>query len=668
MKSTASYFKFNKNVFAENIKRFWAIPVLYTLFIFLSCIFPIMMSYDKIDKLGYYRISYLLTNQNPFTFIFLTPAPLAAAVIIFRYLQANNSTAALHAMPFTRQELFFTHCISGILLTIIPIIVNGLILLAIKTPVYNNAIPPENIFTTSAVMDWIWLSILIIILNFSVAVFAGIISGTSILHSILGFDFLFLLPAIGVVLTFYIEKFLFGFYLHWGINQFIEKLSPVVAILSSTELSSGFIIFYIMLTVFLFAASCALYLRRKLERATDTIAFNFLKPLFKYGISFCGMTVLGIYLLETGQNKITHMYIGFFIGSIISYLIAEMILQKSIWVFKNLKGYLIYLIIAAIFIVCIQTDILGYERRLPEIENISGISYNRYAYLEEKPALLVSPEIIEATHAFHKSIIDNRKWLENHTEDYSYNILLNYKLKNGKLLTRHYQLPYAFFENNPYIKTVYESHEYKKAANELFDVDPYNLAFISMQAYFLSEKNIRLIDSVEISEFIEVLKKDILNESFGEMLGYRKPLASIDFMWKPSEESHDKYLSASVKKSYLNTINWLRAKGYLDAITVSPEDVQYISVEKYHNEVSAKEVQTFVRESHTVPEATPDIMVITDRFQIAALLENFEDNYRQRKNGYLVSISFYNGHIYSGYYNKDKIPEFICKYFENNKL
>ena len=350
MKSTASYFKFNKNIFAENIKRFWAIPVLYTLFIFLSSIFPILMSYDNIDKLGYYRISYLLTNQNPFTFIFLTTAPLAAAVIIFRYLQANNSTATLHAMPFTRQELFVTHCISGILLSIIPIIINGLILLAIKTPVYNNAIPPENIFTTSAVMDWIWQSILIIILNFSVAVFAGIISGTSLLHSILGFGFLFLLPAIGAVLTFYIDKFLFGFYLHWGINESIEKLSPVVAILFNIELSAGFIIFYIILTVILFAASCALYLRRKLERATDTIAFNFLKPLFKYSISFCGMTVLGIYLLETGQNKITHMYIGFIIGSIVSYLIAEMILQKSIWVFKNLKGYLIYLIIAAIFI------------------------------------------------------------------------------------------------------------------------------------------------------------------------------------------------------------------------------------------------------------------------------------------------------------------------------
>ncbi len=667
MKSKTSYFNFNKNIFMEDLKRLWVIPALYTLVLFLTSISPILMVYNTLTENGYYLVNRLLTNDTFFSYLFITTAPLAVAVLIFRYLQQTNSAAVMHAFPFTRKELFTTHCICGIILTVLPVIITGGILLLIKKPVYNHAEISVDIFTVAAILKWAGQTLLMTLSGFSIAVFAGIITGSTLLHTIFGFGFLFLLPALGALVLIYLDEFIFGFSSNWMINQFVVGLSPITSRLDGNDFSSGNIAWYIILTVILLTVSYILYLHRKLERSTDSIAFNFLKPLFKYSVAFCGMTILGMYLMKSGDNKMFGMYVGFVIGSLVAYIIAEMIVEKTIWVFRNLKGYFIYLIIAALFVVLIQTDILGYEGRLPSLDKVEGIYYGNLP-IEKKEwdnlHMLSDDYNIESSYEFHQSIIDNKKWLENDHEDQTYYITLNYFLENGKIFTRQYILPYEFFEHNPYIKKVYESDEYIKATNSIFDVEEKNLKAISLYSY-LSDKTIQIIDPLEINELCQALKEDLLNENFSEMLSRQAPKARVDFFWKENNILQDKYYHAPLlKKSYKNTLNWLEVKGYIDYISVYPDEVQYIAIQKQDkNEYFTDRSTVGGPNSLIVPEASSDLMVITDEETIQKVLDTYENRFHHAHKGYMLSIVFKNDRTDTGFYRSDSAPQFIVDYF-----
>ncbi len=667
MKSKASYFNLNKNVFIEDMRRFWGISALYSIVLLFSSVFPILMTYSTLSEHGYFLINRILNNGNFLPFLFLTTAPLAAAVLIFRYLQNNNSTAVIHAFPFTRKELFVTHCISGIIIISLPVIINGLLLLLIKKPVYSTELVPVDIFTTAAILKWVGQSLLIAISGFSIAVFAGIISGTSLLQTIFGAGFLFLLPAIGTLLLFYFDHFFFGFNSGWKMSQLVINLSPITSILdhNDAQFSSGFIILYILLTIILLAASYILYMFRKLERSTDSIAFDFLKPLFKYSVSFCGMTVLGIYFIGLSENRIFGMYLGFIVGSLIAYIIAEMVVEKTIWVFKHLKGYLFFLIIAALFVTLIQTDITGYERRLPVFDKIESVYYGNFPSDDREFHTLMSEDNIESSLEFHQTIVDNRKWLERDPSSETYNITLNYLMKDGKVFTRQYTLPYEFFKHNPYVKKVYESAEYIKATNPIFHVQEKDLKIISLDSALLPDKSIQIINSFEIKEFCEVLKRDLLNESFEDMMSRKAPLARIEFFWKDNNELQEKYYyGPALKKSYANTLNWLEVKDYLDDITVYPEDIKYISIKR-----NSENSTTYPQETRSasnnlmIPTATTDLMVVTDKEAIQTILDNYENRHYHNSEGYLLTIGLNNGSTNNGFFQITTAPPFIINYF-----
>ncbi|MDD3350586.1 MAG: hypothetical protein PHC40_07045, partial [Eubacteriales bacterium] len=65
MNSKASYFSISLPLIKENMRRFWAIPVIAFLVYFLSGVFPVLMTYDKINNIASY-IEMSLKNQQPF--------------------------------------------------------------------------------------------------------------------------------------------------------------------------------------------------------------------------------------------------------------------------------------------------------------------------------------------------------------------------------------------------------------------------------------------------------------------------------------------------------------------------------------------------------------------------------------------------------------------------
>lgn len=680
MKSKASFF--NRHIIIEDLKRFWGIGALYTLMLCLAGVFPILMVYDTLAEYGRYEIRSFLENETFFCYLFLMSAPLAAAVLIFRYMQQNHSTAVVHAFPFTRKQLFINHCISGAILILIPIVVNSLILLLIKKPVYTNDIIPVDIFSTSAIGNWALQSTLIVLVGFSIAVFAGIISGSSILQTIFGFGFLFIAPAAILLFVTYFEKFLFGFITDSKFDQIVLNISPIIAKMDSREnfCESKCIIWYLVLTLIMFVISYVLYTRRHLERATEPIAFDWLKPIFKFSLAFCGMTVLGLYFMELGENQEFGMYLGFFIGSLVSYIIAEMIVQKSLWVFKNLKGYLVFLVIAALFIVSIQTDVFGFEKRLPDISKVESIYIGSTSYrMERDLKLLTSAENIEQGYLYHQSIIDNKKILEEEINDYYNSVCIAYYYPDGKKLVRQYNLPREFVSHNPYMKEIYESEEYKQKIEPIFNIDINNIDFLDINPEFdLNNQPIHIMDREEILGFWTALQEDIADKTYEENYDTLQDLARVDIIWKKSREemseedsSYDSYYySPTIMQSYTATIEWLKEHGYMEKITVTSEDVSYITVTKYipgNDNVITEKIE-YQDDPSVIPEATKDMMVITDKDYIQTILSTLEKSYYHKKGGYNLTITFNKtgenrSNSCGGNYQLDTAPEFIKDYF-----
>ncbi|MFA7660232.1 MAG: hypothetical protein WCX60_03440, partial [Anaerovoracaceae bacterium] len=239
MRSKASYFSISMPLVRENMRRFWAIPVLAFLVYFLSGVFPILMSYKDLSRMASY-IEMSLHNMQPFFMGAHLIVPVITAVLLYGYLQKVSSVAVMHSMPFTRSKLFNSGFVSGLILISTPILMNGIILLLLSKPTYrqwgyaeNLTISTVNVFSSGEVLNWMGTSILIVLVLFSVAVFTGIVTGNNLMHLLTSYFFIFLIPLLYAVFNFYFQEFLYGFDLSGNWLDICLSISPYTGILQS---------------------------------------------------------------------------------------------------------------------------------------------------------------------------------------------------------------------------------------------------------------------------------------------------------------------------------------------------------------------------------------------------------------------------------------------------
>ena len=81
-----------------------------------------------------------------------------------------------------------------------------------------------------------------------------------------------------------------------------------------------------------------------------------------------------------------------------------------------------------------------------------------------------------------------------------------YELKNGKTVIRQYRINQSQYEE--IYQSIYESKEYKQTANELFQVDVSDIRSVYMRSEGPMQKSIRINNSEDIREMIDLLKED----------------------------------------------------------------------------------------------------------------------------------------------------------------
>lgn len=513
MKSRALFF--NPEIVKNNLKRFWWIMALFVLLLFL------VSPMDILQQNAEYMIKYSRTidmndvfeGTMPLIIIF----PVLISALVFRYLQTSKSVTLLHSMPYTRADLYKSNVVSGFIMTILPILINTLILLIISLFTKFGMF-----FEDGVIIDYLAYSFFITTALYSVACMVGMVTGSSIAHII--FTYIFnLLPLAAVAgIGALLEGVLYGFP---GIDSLvfdeIGKCIPLIqmGIVRNVTKLNLFVIDAII-TVAMLVIGYYIYKFRNLETAGDVISNKYIKPIFKYGVTasaaICGgLYIKGIFSLDS-VNILIYLVFG-----LIGYVIAEMLLRKSVKILDSYKGFLAFAIVTILVILGVRIDIFGFENRIPNIDKVDYVVLGRHYQIDsikeqiDDSSYLMSTarayQVIKEKDNIQKVIDLHSKVISEKRDEAGNNILITYKLKNGKLIQREYQLG----DGEQYkeeLKTLYNTLEYKREAFPILRLDINQIKDINIESNFIRGTN--NLNKEQQLRLIELLKETILESSY----------------------------------------------------------------------------------------------------------------------------------------------------------
>lgn len=619
----------NMGILNHDIKRFGWIGIIYFLGLFFLMPLQIIMlqhTYSAEAKMYYDIYTYLRVlspNYSPFLLLLLFIMPVLTGVLLFRYLQTGDEVSFHHVLPFKRETLYHTHMLSGLIILLAPVIVTWtLVLLLIG--IYD-----INVINVSYLYNWLFLSILINLVMFFICVMVGTVAGMSVLQVLLTFILVLLPSGLGVLTHYNLDFIVYG----WATGYYergLENFSPLLRL--PTLYGKGFmdyteLFIYVILLVIVYFLGLYFYKKRKLERAGEAITFDILREVFRYGVVFCFMLLMGIYFGRT-QSSTSWLYFGYIVGSILAYIGVEILLARSLDVFKLriYKGYGVYALAVIVIMAGINFDILGYEKKVPALEQVKSVYFDNslYALLmnkekekdigkipEESDKEIAMPPLtvfkkknnIESVIRLHSQIVANRE--ENKNSRWGNNwrkqqqVCLAYELNDGSFIYRQYTIPNKSFDNE--LKPVYESLEYKKLHYAIYRLSAEKVQEMSIRAYETDNVAVVIRDKKLISEAIEVLKKDIEAMAYEDMFKPGKTSwASIDFsIGNEINVKGGNYNLVTVEweKSFTNFADWLKKVGKYEQARVMPQrDVTYVLVKKIEDNDKLEETWQFEKD------------------------------------------------------------------------
>lgn len=472
---------FNRALFKKNLTRFWP---LWGGVSALGALVSLTILMELIRRC--FQISEVPLNATAAMYSCLRFVPIISlffavlcALAVWSYLFNPRSVSLMHTLPVTRKGLFITNCLSGLAMMLIPYAVTGALLLPVL--LLGGLFDPAGVAVT--VLGVLGISFFF----FATATFAAFCTGNMFAMPVLYGVF----HCLAYVIEWMVTEFSAFFY--YGTTGYVrsvtEILVPVYYMLDHliyettsqtvidpdgfrhTELTSvtfqggGAIAMYALVGALLLAACWLLYRSRRSESAGDVVAVGWMKPIFRYGVTFCAALPggMGLYSLfwSSFQRRVTAdvlpMMICVALAGVIGYYIASMLLAKSLRVFKSAwKGAAATAAAAAALCLLVSLDPLGMETRLPEAGKVEEVyfSVNANGYCGGTTA---DPAAIRSILDTHAAILAGREDLKSRVNgsggrrtsmqfDDWVNVHFNYELAGGGRILRDYAFPIQYAE------------------------------------------------------------------------------------------------------------------------------------------------------------------------------------------------------------------------------
>ena len=416
---------------------------------------------------------------------------LAVAWLQFAWLYRTRSAYHYASLPIRRETQFVSRYLAGLLFHLGPALVVTLLTMAAGAAKGENVVLPALIFLA--------VSTLMFLFYYGLSVFCAHLTGHVAAMPVLYLIANFLAPVLEVVLLMVANVLLFG--LSASQHLWPAWLSPLYYSLNRDIFSverlyegAGKTIGYVFTgwkPVLLFGAAglvlailaFLLFRRRRMESAGDVIAVSWLKPVFRYGVTLCcGLTlgmIIATLILNSSQIHFGTLLVCILFASVVGFLAAEMLLEKTIRVFQK-KNFLRLggaLVAMTLLLLACRYDIFGFTRYVPEADEVVSVSL-------DGGKAVANSTVIEKTIALHQEIVANRHEVEENRGSFrAYRI--TYYLKDGGRVERYYRLPIGDYSDPDPSSLGYRM--------EVLVNDP----VVLLENYFFTSDQIRL-DSISV--------------------------------------------------------------------------------------------------------------------------------------------------------------------------
>ncbi len=576
---------FNKGVMAGAVKRFWWVGALYGLVLLLILPFDHMMKDLPVGNkwVGEMlrRSLDLFSGGNGLQTVLICTVPVILAMLLFQYLHNGRATAVLHSLPLDRKTLFLSHTAAGLALLLLPVLFNGLVLLVLNATTHL-----KLYYTPWDILRWMGMSALFDTLTFSIAVLVGMFTGNAVAQIIFTYILQVLPTGLYVLLVENLRYLVYGYTVVNPTGN-LRYNFPLMLFTGGTTrglFTAGTVAVYLLAAVLFLAVAAFVYRLRPAEAAGEVVAFPVLRPVFKYGVTACAMLLAGAYFASVYRGAFPVIALGYVLGSLLGYLTAEALLQKSLKIWSSYKGYLGYAAVTMLLLLGIAVDATGYEHRIPAPEKVRevyfGTSIGGWILRDEQES--TREQNVEYEYrggAFLKDrnniknlILLHRQLLKAPRPADGIDHYIVYILNNGAHLARRYS-----FDEGEYaslLKPIYEFLEYKQARFPVVVQDPAKIKMIEIGDHRTSKRPAILADRAEIGEFVARLKQDVLSATFEEMTA-----DTGEYMYANIVDAAGKSVHYTLRPGYRSVIGWLKEKGYYEKIVLLPEEVEYAVLE-----------------------------------------------------------------------------------------
>lgn len=677
MKSTTSIF--NKGILQNDLRRFFWLGIIYLLGMLAAVPLQIFMIFNRSDQStlnGLPTYLRVLDGSSSFQFLLLVVMPVLTGLLLFRYLQVSKSSDMEHALPIKRAALFNTHILSGNILLLTPLIVTALV-----TWLTVAGLGLESV-NTRAILTWLGTSLLFNLLFFMTTAAVGIFTGMTALQGVLTYILLLLPTGLSILLLQNLNMFIYGFAYDHYYSSSVKSLSPLLRLESafSHPLPAGMVTLYLLLIAALHILGRYMYQQRPLEKVGNAVVFEVLGQVLKYGVVFCVMLLAGGYFYDA-QGSISWVYFGYLLGSLLAYILMEVLLDKSLNIFqwRRFKGYGFYALLIILLVTILNFDVMGYEKRGPELSEVQSIymdysffaldnrnailaqsvydpqsayPYDSYEYKRVLP-VYTDPDNLADIYALHQAIIKDsgksRPVKRGYNPDRE-QLCLAYELKDGSRLYRQYSIKSKDYAAQ--LKPIYESPEYKKLHYDILRINPHEAKLIEIDTRE-GNKQLRISRPELIEQAILALQEDTYQQSYTEMTSRKSSWAQVSIYLDKRQVMY-----ATWPKSFTHFENWLIENEMYDQARLLPdEDIKYALAGKIS---ASKPVPHWEKNALNIEEFAQSPGVIT--IQEAAELEQCLRSYYYPSNepsAYFIVFLLKNDRILEGVFPEADTPDFI---------
>lgn len=473
---------------------------------------------------------------------------LVVACVAFQYMHTKRSVDLYYALPVSRTTLFLGRYLGGLTLCLLP----GFGVWVVTSLLFSTRIFSENTL--------IWQDLLVFFVavasTYTFSVLCAMCSGTlfDTLVSILAVNVVY--PVTVLVLSSFAAATVPGSVMLGGISSLLmTALSPygaVIVPLTARDYLTGYVVYWLVVTLLMLAAAFVLNKRRKVETAETSFAFRGPSIFIRFMASLTSGVGLGWIFQIVTQGSVVMFVLGALIGSFVAHLVLELLYTRS---FRFLKKSLWYYAAATacvlILYACLMTGLFGYETRVPDAGQVESAEIWGSVFEDEweggtPPVVLTERENVERVIQLHQLSIESDRQakkrsgsLENTvgmaTRSYAMGWVVRYTLEDGSVMERSYLNSGMPVDGDiqQLCAQIADSGEYIRKQNQfLFDRPEDEIQMISI-GYASTGEDYLDVSAADRHSLLEALKADLLQDTTEQRQAYYDEQMSSETGYDP---------------------------------------------------------------------------------------------------------------------------------------